>query len=133
MPFLYAVDYHCVLGAVDLDYWFLGLIFYLMICTEWEQLPAPWLHGVPAVAQWLRGEACSCVAARMRAVARLVAEWLRGSVQLRGCEDLDAVARTIVGMSSRRWLWQFRRAMWSCQWRLLASGASHSVPSNMRR
>ena len=72
-----AVNPPCVfLGFVDFDYWVIGLIFYLMICTEWEQLPAPLLQEVPAVAQWLRGEACSCVAARMQAVARL-----------RGCED----------------------------------------------
>ena len=111
-PFLYAVDLSCVLGFVNFDYWFIGLIFYLMICTEWEQLPAPWLQEVPAVAQAVARSLQLHGCEDLQAVARQVAS---------GCEDLcgrdceDAVARTIVGISSRRWLWQFRRAMWSCQ------------------
>ena len=103
----------CVfLGFVNFDYWFIGLIFYLMICTEWEQLPAPWLQEVPAVAQAVARSLQLHGCEDLQAVARQVAS---------GCEDLcgrdceDAVARTIVGISSRRWLWQFRRAMWSCQ------------------
>ena len=120
-PFLYAVDLSCVLGFVDVDYW---LIFYLVICTDWEQLPAPWLQEVPAVAQWLRGVACSCVVARMQQLRG----WDRSEPGLRGCEDsgsceaaricrqlrgrLPVVASTaqLRGMpaqSSRRWQWQF--------------------------
>ena len=67
-----------LLGFVDFDYGVIGLIFYLMICTEWEQLPAPWLQEVPAVAQ---------------TVAR--------SLQLHGCEDLQAVARIRAAATAR--------------------------------
>ena len=110
-PFLYAVDLSCVLGFVDVDYW---LIFYLVICTDWEQLPAPWLQEVPAVAQAVARSLQLRGCEDLQAVARQVAS---GCEDLRGrdCEDTAAVAGTIVGISSRRWQWQFRRAMWSCQ------------------